>query len=61
MTKEEVKEMRSKILQGIELSYNRLLTSRQKEDGELVISDNGKVIEVKAKDLKLSDKFTATH
>ena len=61
MTKEEVKEMRSKILQGIELSYNRLLTSRQKEDGELVISDNGKVIEVKAKDLELSDKFSAVH
>jgi hypothetical protein len=61
MTKEEVKEMRSKILQGIELSYNKLLTSRQKEDGELVISDNGKVIEVKAKDLKLSDQFSAAH
>jgi len=38
-----------------------LLTSRQKEDGELVISDNGKVIEVKAKDLELSDKFSAAH
>jgi hypothetical protein len=61
MTKEEVKEMRSKILQGIELSYNRLLTSKQKEDGELVISDKGKVVEVKAKNLKQSNKFSAAH
>ena len=61
MTEEEVKEMRLKILQGIELSYNRLLISKQKEDGELVISDKGKIVEVKAKDLKLSDKFSAAH
>ena len=61
MTKEEVKEMRSKILQGIELSYNRLLTSMQKEDGELVISDKGKIIEVKAKDLKQSHKFNVSN
>lgn len=61
MTKEEVKEMRTKILQGIELSYNRLLTSMQKEDGELVISDKGKIIEVKAKDLKQSHKFSVSN
>jgi hypothetical protein len=57
MTKEEVKEMRTKILQGIELSYNRLLSSKKKENGELVISKNGKIIEVKAKDLRKSHKF----
>jgi hypothetical protein len=51
MTKESVKVMRTKILQGIDLSYSRLLISKQKEDGELVISRNGKIIKVKAKDL----------
>jgi len=61
MTKEEVKEMRTKILQGIELSYNRLLSSKQKEDGELVISDKGKIVEVKAKNLKHSNKFSVSH
>ncbi len=51
MTKESVKVMRTKILQGIDLSYSRLLISKQKEDGELVISRNGKIIKVKARDL----------
>jgi len=51
MTKDSVKELRAKILKGIELSYNRLLISKQKEDGELVISRNGKIVWVKAKGL----------
>ena len=51
MTKENVKDLRSKILQGIDLAYNRLLIEKQKEDGELVISRNGKIVKVKAKDL----------
>ncbi|MEI7502151.1 MAG: hypothetical protein WCJ61_02605 [Paludibacter sp.] len=61
MTKEKVKEMRSTILQGIELSYNILLTSKQKEDGELVISEKGKIVDVKAKDLKQSHKFSVSN
>jgi len=52
MTKESVKELRSKILQGIDLAYHRLLTAKQKEDGYLVISRNGQIIKIKAKDLK---------
>ncbi len=51
MTKESIKDMRTKILQGIDLSYSRLLLAKQKEDGELVISRNGKIIRVKARDL----------
>jgi len=57
MTKEDVKDIRSKILAGIELSYNRLLDSSQKEDGELVISKNGKVVTVKASKLKKINVF----
>ncbi len=52
MTKEDIKEMREKILQGIELSYSRLLASKQKNDEELVFSRNGKIIKVKARDLQ---------
>lgn len=52
MTKENIKEMREKILQGIELAYSRLLASKQKNDEELVISKNGKIITVKARDLQ---------
>jgi len=39
------------------LSYNRLLDSSQKEDGELVISKNGKVVTVKASKLKKINVF----
>ena len=51
MTKENVKDLRSKILQGISLAYQKLLISKQKEDGDLVISRNGKVVKVKAREL----------
>ena len=57
MTKEDVKDIRTKILAGIELSYNRLLDSTQKVDGELVISKNGKVVTVKARKLKKTNIF----
>jgi hypothetical protein len=52
MTKADVKELRAKILQGIDLSYARLLRSKQREDGELVISRRGEIIRVKARELK---------
>jgi hypothetical protein len=51
MTEDEVKNMRAKIYEGIELAYQRLLISKQKEDGELAISRDGKVVRVKASDL----------
>jgi hypothetical protein len=51
MTRENIKDLRARILQGISLSYSRLLVSKQKEDGELVISRNGKILRVKAKEL----------
>ena len=51
MNKENVKDLRAKILQGLELAYTRLLSSKQKDDEDLVISKNGKVVKVKARDL----------
>ena len=60
MNETEIKVMRSKILQGIEISYNKLLSERQKEDGELIFSENGKVISVKARDLKQTHRYTPT-
>ncbi len=44
-------ELRSKILKGIDLAVERLILKKQKEDGELVFSQNGQVVVVKAKDL----------
>lgn len=51
MTKENVKELRAKIVQGLDLAYSRLLTSKQKEDADIVISRNGKIVRVKAREL----------
>jgi len=51
MTEEEMKDIRTKILRGIELAYQRLLISKQKEDGELAISRDGKIVRVKASEL----------
>ena len=51
MTKENVKDLRDKIIKGLDLAYSRLLISKQKEDAELVISRNGKIVRVKAKEL----------
>ena len=57
MNKEEIKDLRTKILQGIELSYNRLLSDKQKEDGDLVFSENGKIVRVKARKLKKTSRY----
>jgi hypothetical protein len=51
MTKEEAKELREKIEQGINLAYKRLVIEKQNEDGELVFSRNGKIIKIKAREL----------
>ena len=44
-------DLRSKILKGIDLAVERLIRKKQKEDGELVFSQNGQIVVVKAKDL----------
>lgn len=46
-------DLRSKILKGIDLAVERLIRKKQKEDGELVFSQNGQVVVVKAKDLEV--------
>jgi len=51
MTNENVKDLHAKIIQGLELAYSRLLSSKQKDDAELVISRNGKIVKVKAREL----------
>lgn len=51
MTNENIKDLRSKILQGIDLAFARLLIEKQKEDGYLVFSRKGEIIKVKARDL----------
>ena len=50
--KEEL-ELRDKIRIGLELSFKKLVAYKAKNDGVLVFSDQGKIIKVPAKDIKL--------
>lgn len=44
-------ELRNKILKGLDIAIEKLIQNKQKENGELIYSVNGKVVKVKAKDL----------
>lgn len=43
--------LEKKITKGVKLAIRRLIEKTKKEDGELVISKNGKVVRIKARDL----------
>jgi len=43
--------VRAKILQGLELAFQRLLVKKSKEDQELVFSKDGQIVRIKAKEL----------
>ncbi len=45
-------ELRDKIVLGVNLAVSRLIESKIKSDGELVYSHDGKVVKIKARDLK---------
>jgi len=44
--------VREKILKGREISYKKLIQTKKARNFDLVISDNGKVVRIPAKDLK---------
>jgi hypothetical protein len=43
--------IREKILLGLELTHKRLIQTKKERNWDLIISDNGKIIKIKAKDL----------
>ncbi len=53
MSISESDQLVDKITEGVKLSIQRLIERTKKEDGELVISRNGKVVRIKARDLKI--------
>ncbi len=55
MTTQEINSLRSNILKGLEVSFQKLLKTTQKENGELVVSKNGKVVRIKARKLKATE------
>ena len=52
MTASESDQLVDKITEGVKLAIQRLIERTKKEDGELVISRDGKVVRIKARDLK---------
>ena len=46
-------ELKDKILEGTHLAYEELVKRKQKENGFLIVSENGKVIKKTAPDIKL--------
>lgn len=49
MTKKD-NDIRDKIIKGLELTYRKLLQSKKERNLDFIISDNGKVIRLHAKD-----------
>ena len=52
MDQAEADKIFDKITEGVKLAIQRLIDRTKKEDGELVISRNGKVVWIKARELK---------
>ena len=52
MSEIEIQQMQDKIKAGILLARKRLVEKAKKNDDELVIWQDGKVVRIKAKDLK---------
>ncbi len=52
MSEIEIKQMQEKIDAGILLAQKRLIEKTKKEDGVLVVVRDGKVVRIKARDLK---------
>ena len=52
MSEIEIKQMQEKIDAGILLAQKSLIEKTKKEDGELVVVRDGKVVRIKARDLK---------
>ncbi len=52
MSDKERNDFREKIIKGLTLAFQRLVEQTKKDDGELVFSKNGKIVTVKARDLK---------
>jgi hypothetical protein len=51
MGEKEIVELREKILSGIALAFQRLVEQKSRDNEELVFSQNGKIVKVKARDL----------
>ena len=47
----DIDSLREKILKGLEISFEKLVKEKAKNDEELVFSENGEIVRIKAKDI----------
>ena len=52
MDKRKTKELHNKIIDGLRLSYRRLLEEKKRTNGKLVISHNGEILILSAEELE---------
>jgi len=43
--------LREKILKGIQISFEKLVKEKARDDEELIFSENGQIVRIKAKEL----------
>ena len=48
-TKEQIEDIRAKIIKGLEKTYEKLIQTKIKDDSVLVFSENGKIVKIKPK------------
>lgn len=51
----EIKELRKKILNGINLSYRKLLEAKKRKKETIVVSEEGKVVVLEAQNVRLKN------
>ena len=54
MNEQEIREFEENVVKGANIAFQRLVSQKKKENGELVFSYEGQIIRVKAADI---DRF----
>ncbi len=53
-------ELRDRFMLGMRKAFNKLLREKQLHDGELVFSKDGKIVTIKARDIKPLEEDSKT-
>ena len=46
-TKEQIEDIREKVIRGLKKTYEKLLEFKRKNNGVIVVSQNGEIIKIK--------------
>jgi hypothetical protein len=53
MNTETAQKIKDKFIEGLNIAFKKLLIVKQKDDSDIVLYRNGKIVKIKAKDFKL--------